>query len=242
MKIFSQDKQVDLALARAIGHTEPYTVEELVRISQLIIHNARNISVLANCTQLVSLVLVGCEIDDLEPIKDLRRLTTLEVKYSSLHDIEALRDLEQIMILFLPCNRIETITALLGLSQLSMLSLVGNPLSPHSYYEVLPRIPMALPEPFFPGEKEFSAEEEWQLTLELQQRGMPACYYRRDGQYYLCIPGLSITSQPETGHARLNPGQLRAELAKPDPDLLTIYRTYQPHLSADRTPKPPSAS
>lgn len=242
MKISSQDKQVDLALARAIGHTEPYTVEELESISQLIIHNSHDISVLAKCTQLVSLTLVGCEIGDLEPLKDLSKLITLEVKFSSLRNIESLRGMGQILILNLSCNRIEDITPLLELSQLSMLSLVGNPLSPRSYYEVLPRIPMGLPEPFLPGEKEFSAEEEWQLTLELQRRGMPACYYRRDDQYYLCIPGLSYTSQPETGHARVSPEQLRAELAEPDADLLTIYRKYQPQLPAAVSPKPPSAS
>ena len=228
MTLHPLEENVATALAKAIGHEPGFEDRELAGVKHLVVRHAYSIDDIAYCENLETLSLVGCEIHDLEPIRSLSRLIVLSVEYSALRELGAVTGMTQVLDLNLKCNDIEDITPLLSLPRLTALSLVGNPLSPHSYHELLPKIPLAVEPPYLPGEMEYSDEEVWRLTTELRRRNMPACYYRTDDQYYLCIPGLRYTPRPEIGHARLDPDQLRSELADPNAELMSIYRKYQP--------------
>jgi hypothetical protein len=226
MSIQIKDEHLERGLSKAIGHSAPFSTDELKSIKKLRIKHAHDLAPLAECLNLKNLTLVGCEIENLDALKGFTQLDILRVEYSTLTDISALGTIKSLMTVQLDCNNVENITPLLELPRLSYISLVGNPLSSESYHDIIPKLPGAS------LDKKYSGKQEWELTLELRQRGMQACYYRENLDYYLCVPGLEVTEFPEAGHALIKPDALRAELANPDADLRTIYQKYQPQLGS----------
>ncbi|MFD9869132.1 hypothetical protein ACFXI8_26790 [Streptomyces niveus] len=223
------DSSVRTSLARALDHDEPFTDEELTKVTGLHIRHSRRLSRLGECTGLEILTLVGCDPVDLE-VSGLRSLRSLTIRDSGLESVAGISSLPLVSF-YAPRNFITDLSPLMDAPRLMNLDVTGNPLSEHSYRATLPRLARQ-------GCRiTASAELEWKLTRHLHAKGIPVSCYRKDGTYRLCRPGLRLTNAPEYAHPAIQEGEVRILL---DGDPGRVHRHFEDGGSVAEQVQPPS--
>ncbi|MEW2065925.1 hypothetical protein [Streptomyces sp. NPDC007346] len=209
------DPALRKSLERAVGHDEPFTDEECKNVTDLHVRHARSLYGLRKFGGLEVLTLVACDPVDLSQAAGLKMLSSLNVRDSGLRSVADIPGLPLISC-YAPRNFITDITPLMGASRLSNLDLTGNPLSEHSYRELVPRLAEE-------GCRVLVSDElEWKLTHHLHKQGVPVSCYRKREDYRLCRPGLEITDSPEYAHPVIQRSDVTSLLSG-DPHRVHIY-------------------
>ena len=99
--------------------------------------NIINIEFLKNLPNLKSLDLKNCTIDDVNSLKSLNNLVTLTIENCNLDDISFVQDLTQLKTLRLPHNNIEDISFIQGLTQLDYIDVAHNKIEDISVFNIL---------------------------------------------------------------------------------------------------------
>ncbi|WP_405824361.1 hypothetical protein OG705_29540 [Streptomyces sp. NBC_00838] len=185
-------------------------------VTALHIRRSRKLSGLGDCTGLEILTLVGCDPVDLGQISGLPALRSLTIRDSGM-TFAGISSLP-LLSFYAPRNFVTDLSPLMNARRLANLDVTGNPLSEHSYREVIPRLVGR-------GCRVIaSAELEWALTRRLHARGIPVSCYRKDGAYRLCRPGLGLTNAPEYAHPVIREGDIRILL---DEDPYRVHRHFE---------------
>lgn len=213
------DPAVHEALQRAIRHAPPFTDEELAAVTVLNVEHARDISAIAACRNINLLILIGCEVPDLDPLRDLAALESVQMEMSTLRDVTALAGAPSLIGLSLAKNMLVDLSPLLDCPKLVRLDVTGNPLSDVSYRDVLEELRRRR------CLITASDEREWRLTRRLHEEGYPASFYRGLHGPMLCALGLSVTPLPEYGHVPMEPDELQRRL---DAGTLDLQRLFAP--------------
>ncbi|WP_424862905.1 hypothetical protein [Streptomyces sp. MMS24-I29] len=186
------DEHVALAISNETKCQPPFSSGVLDSVKYLHVSYARSLEGLQSCPNLEILQLIGCEIDSLDPIRNLGALFTLNVRLSSLADLTGVVRLPELTRINAELNRIEDLEPLLSLpgESLSYLKVNGNPLSDDSYRRVVPELKKRVRRVFV------SDEAHWLVGLELRRRGLPYAVYKAHDGTRLCRPGLEPTGLP----------------------------------------------
>ncbi|SCF03114.1 hypothetical protein GA0074695_2985 [Micromonospora viridifaciens] len=204
------DPAVAEALERAVGHGPPLTDAEWEQVTELHIAHARSLDGIARCRSLEMLILNGCDPVETGMLADLTGLAALVVNNSGLASLEGVEGLPLLQV-DVSRNLVEDLSPLLKLSDVQNINVDGNPLSVESYERVIPELRRR-------GARVTCSERrEWQLTLRLQEAGLPFCCYRKAGKVRLNSPGLRHTEVPEFGHPVVTENELERLLAE-NPD------------------------
>jgi hypothetical protein len=210
-----QDPALHKSLVRAIGHGEPFTMEEYDSITDLHIRGARNLSGWEECRNIEVLILVGCDPVELNETEGLRALDTLTIRDSGLRSVTQIATLP-LFSCYVPRNLIADISPLMGAPRLKNLDVTGNPLSEHSYRKLAPGL-------IERGCRVLMSDElEWKLTHHLHAQGVPVSCYKKNAEYRLCRPGLGLTDSPEYAHPLVQESDVKALLSG-DPERVLRY-------------------
>lgn len=211
------DPAVAEALESAAGHGLPFEDTVWRNIEELTIQHARHLTGIEKCTALTMLIVLGCDVVDIETISRLSSLETLVVTDSGLKTLAGMSDLPLLQF-DISRNLVTDLTPLLDLRNVENLDTVGNPLTVESYEEVLPELR---------GRGMYitsSARSEWELTVRMQEAGLPFICYRTQGVLRLASPGFSLTERPNYGHSAVTEDELRGAL---DEDPQRVYRLFE---------------
>ncbi|MEV6639229.1 hypothetical protein [Amycolatopsis sp. NPDC051371] len=210
------DPAVAKALESAIGHGPPLEDAEWRKLKELTIHHARDLTGIERCAELTMLFVLGCDAVDIKTISRLTSLKSLVVTDSGLTSLDGMGDLS-LMQFDISQNLVTDLTPLLSLRNVQNLDTIGNPLTVESYDEVLPELR---------GRGMYitsSDRSEWELTLRMQEAGLPFICYRADNILRLASPGFRLTKLPDYGHSAVTEDELRKAL---DEDPQRVYRLF----------------
>ncbi|RST19520.1 hypothetical protein EF908_31990 [Streptomyces sp. WAC04770] len=211
----SLDPALRKSLERAVGHYEPFTDEELNTVTDLHIRHSRSLSGIGKCGSLEVLTIVACDPVDFSELANLTSLRSLTVRDSGLRSIADVSALS-LLSCYAPRNFITDITPLVNVSGIRNLDVTGNPLSEHSYRDLVPRL-------IEQGCRVLVSDElEWKLTHHLHAQGVAVSCYRKNKDYRLCRPGLGLTDAPEFAHPVIQESDV-ASLLTGDPHKAHTY-------------------
>ncbi|MFD4218642.1 leucine-rich repeat domain-containing protein [Streptomyces griseus] len=206
------DPAVAKAIERKLGHVPKRGSSALHELTTLTVSRAYGIDGIECCERLEIFILAGCEIQSVPEVQSLRQLRTFAVADSALENVEGLAGLH-VDTVHLERNRVADISPLLDCPDLIDVELAGNPLSLHSYKQVIPELTKRGCRVATPGDREH------QLMLMLNEQNLPFSYYKSRDGYRLCRPGLSFTGSPEVNHPVVEPDELERML-RTDPALV----------------------
>jgi len=209
---------VETALARKVGHPQPFSDDELADVESLFVKNTDDLGGLTRLPALRVLIVRGYGRTDLTQVTGLPDLSSLTAEFSAVVDVSVLPQLAT-NTLVLSCNAIEDLRPALQLRQADLdIDVRGNPLSELSYRQVVP----ALRER---GAKvEVSEERVWLLTRRLYSLGIPFDYYLAPDGNRLCRPGLAFTPHPTWAHPKIDPDDLERLL---NTDLESVHALFE---------------
>lgn len=211
------DPAVVKALESAVGHGLPLTDAEWLQIKELTVHHARDLTGIERCAELTSLFVLGCDAVDIRTFSRLTSLESLVVNDSGLTSLDGMDDLSLIQF-DISQNLVTDLTPLLELRNVRNLDTIGNPLTVESYDEVLPELRSR-------GMYITASERsEWELTLRMQEAGLPFICYRADDVLRLASPGFRLTELPDYGHSAVTEDELRRAL---DEDPQQVYQLFE---------------
>lgn len=213
----SFDPAVAKALESAAGHVLPFEDSEWPEIRKLMVRNAHDLSGIERCTGLTRLFVLGCDPVDIGFVSQFTSLSSLHVTNSGLTSLEGMNDLPLILC-NLANNLITDLTPLLDLQGITSLDIIGNPLTPESYEEVLPKLRSR------GTYVTWSERSEWELTVRLQEAGLPFICHRTQNVLRLGSPGFRHVKVPEAGHPAVTENELRAAL---DEDPQRVYQLFE---------------
>ncbi|MFH9198945.1 hypothetical protein ACH4KO_16955 [Streptomyces anulatus] len=196
------DPRIAKAVTKRVGHAAPWTDSELEGVTNLHISHARDISGLLRCPKLRILLLIGCDPVEMGSLTSLSSMVSLTVEDSGLHSLEGVQELP-LFTLEISFNFLTNLAPAARVKPLKRINVTGNPLSPDSFYQVIPELRSR-------GiDVTSSGEEEWRITRMLHEAGLPYCYYRDDqGKFRISRPGLALTDRPEVNHPVIAPERL----------------------------------
>lgn len=232
-----EDPALQKALERRLGHPAPFTEEELGGVVDLHVWHARSLFGLDRCSDLQLLIAIGCDAAiDLAHLVRLENLKCLIVRDSGLNTLDALNGNSWTTPLsfYTPRNCITDATPLTRIPQLQNADLTGNPLSEHSYRNVVP----ALRER---GTRVLtSGELEWKVTRQLHEQGIPVSCYKKKGAstFTLCRPGPELTDSPEYGHVSLQQKEVESLLTGNPEGVLRFFPEEVEPRSGSARPGP----
>jgi hypothetical protein len=189
------DRALADAFKEALGHPAPFADDECRHlVGPLRIQHAQDLSELRHCPNLRRLELFGCDITDLDFLVGLQQLTTLKVTASTLAEINRLADCPTIEHLELNFTFVEDMRPLLALPRLKSGTLLGNPWSEESFYQLRPQL---LQEDSGQGPLlEFSTRQDWQFGRKLYDYGVPFTFSGLDGTRRVMVrPGIPVYTQ-----------------------------------------------
>lgn len=211
------DPAVAKALESAVGHGPPLKDAEWRKIKELTIHHARDLTGIERCAGLTFLLVLGCDAVDIKTISRLTSLESLVINDSGLTSLDGMGDLSLIQF-DISRNLVTDLTPLLDLRNVKNLDTIGNPLTVESYDEVLPELRSR-------GMYITASERtEWELTLRMQEAGLPFICYREHDVLRLASPGFHLTKLPDYGHSAVTEGELRKAL---DEDPQRVYQLFE---------------
>jgi Leucine-rich repeat (LRR) protein len=198
------DPAVAEAITRETGLSHPLPAETLEEINYLHVSYSRSLVSLSELRGLEILQLIGCDPVDLTQLGTLPEIVTIVAKFSNLESLSGIEKFPSLTRLTIEMNQIRDLDPLLQCPKLRHLAVQGNPLSETSYREIVPQL----------QEKgirvSFSDEPDWRMTIELQRRGFPYCFYKAHDGTRICRPGLALTDLPDLSHPIVS----RKELTK----------------------------
>lgn len=166
---------------------------------------------------------VAC-VDDYSPLRNLKHLTRVNFEVTNFSDTSVLTGLENLEYCMLPWNFIEDLEPFLSLPNLKSLTVWGNPLTPESYYEVLPEL----------GERvsvSYDDEETWKLQRQMWEAGHRAIYGLKTKspikRRHLIVPQLCCRLR-EKVRIEITPEKLREELSREDANIEEIADRLRP--------------
>jgi Leucine-rich repeat (LRR) protein len=214
------DPIIEHAIQLQLQRDPPFTDDDLATVEVLGVLHATDISDLRRLTGLEVLRLEGYGGQDLRPLAGLP-IGTLAVEFSAVSDLAVVAELPGLSRLIASNNAITDIDVLTADDRrFRKLDLTGNPLSDHSYYDVIPELRGRT------SELRVSGEREWRLTRRLHASGLPFDYYRDDEGHWLCRPGLDHTDYPDSDHLEIAPDELEAILDRDPADIPGLFATY----------------
>ncbi|MFE7485017.1 hypothetical protein [Streptomyces sp. NPDC057552] len=222
------DPALRTALERHLKHPAPYSEKELSNVEDLHVRHARSLFGLDRCSNLQLLIAVGCDAAiDLADVIEIESLSSLVVRDSGLDTLDALADRrwKTTLSCYTPRNCITDAAPLTRIPRLQNADLTGNPLSEHSYRNVVP----ALREQ---GTRVLvSGELEWKVTRHLHEQGIPvSCYKKKNASAFtLCLPGLSLTDFPDYGHVEVQEKEVQSLLTG-NPEI--VFRFFPEECAA----------
>ncbi|MFJ6809093.1 hypothetical protein ACIQRK_24205 [Streptomyces anulatus] len=217
-----EDPALQKALERHLKHPPPFSRDELGSVEDLHVRHARSLFGLNRCSNLQLLIAVGCDASiDLSDVIRLERLACLIVRDSGVQNLDALDDWSWTTTLsvYTPRNCITDATPLTRIPRLQDADLTGNPLSEHSYRNVVPALRGR-------GTRVLvSGELEWKVTRHLHEQGIPVSCYKKRGAsaFTLCRPGLELTDSPEYGHVEVREKEVESLLAGRPEDVFRFF-------------------
>ncbi|GAA2254256.1 hypothetical protein GCM10010232_49080 [Streptomyces amakusaensis] len=170
------------------------------------------------------LIITGCDPVSVEQFSMLEGLRTLTLEDSGFSDLSGIESLPLLSVSF-PRNCVKDLRSLLGIPHLLQVDVTGNPLSDHSFHQIIPALRES-------GCRVTASEElEWKLTVRLHSAGVRiSCYRDPQGQgYKLFRPGLGLTDAPQYAHPLVSAGDIRALLTG-DPSAAHRYFDGEPRL------------
>jgi hypothetical protein len=211
------DPAVAEALEFAVGHAPPFTDTEWRKFKELTVQHARDLNGIERCTDLTSLLVLGCDTVDIRTISRLTSLESLVVTDSGLTSLAGMGNLSLIQF-NISRTLVTDLTPLLDLRNVRNLDTVGNPLTVESYDGVLPELRSR-------GMYITSSERrEWELTLRMQEACLPFICYRKHGVLRLASPGFRLTEFPNMGHSAVTEDELEKAL---DEDPQHVHRLWE---------------
>ncbi|MGW3395022.1 hypothetical protein [Streptomyces hydrogenans] len=187
-------------------------------IKELHVRFASSLSGLDDFAELEVLILSGCDFPSLSEIPTLRRLVSLTVSDSSLRDVDGIERFPELLVLDIQRNHVVDLDSLTE-SGVRNLAVDGNPLSRHSYEQVLPQLEER------GCRVSRSGDREWRVSARMHEVGAPFVCYERGGSYFLCSPGLSVTEQPARDHPKVDPDELEGILDMDPGELMSLFRS-----------------
>ncbi len=217
------DGAIERAIHRKLRRPEIYDPHELACIGSLWIEFAKTLKGIEYVPNIEVLrIFDGC-VDDFGVVVRLSSLEVLAVTRSTLASLDELASANTLVDCQFQCNLITELSPLERLPNLGFLYVQGNPLSPESYHEVIPKLQER-------GVRvKYSNEEEWALCRELWERDPRATYGVASGtsEQQLIVPEVSCArGQPFC--ASISPEDLRRELDNPDFDAVEVVERYMP--------------
>jgi Leucine-rich repeat (LRR) protein len=231
-------------LTQKIGHLPPFTRDEIGDVDRISLtrppQRPQNLNDLQALLHVSSLDITETDILDISAVKMMPNLRHFYATKTAVSDITPLGSCKDLRAVDLFNSPVKEIDVLLTLPRLTSVNLFGTALSERAFFEVLPKLRALLWERVYsPGEDEAErerhflnnfevpGEEEWRLTLALQERGVPACYTTRVGNLRLreggevsCF-GLRYLAWPDDDKSppvriEISTQALREMLASPD--------------------------
>ncbi|MEH2168451.1 MAG: hypothetical protein V7K41_17710 [Nostoc sp.] len=222
----SNDLGLKVALENALSHPAPFDLEECQKLNvPLRICCASDLSLLQHCPNLHHLEIHACDVENLDILTDLEKLRTLKVTCSTVENIQSLVNLRGIENLDLSFTFIQDLSPLMGLPNLRRGTLLGNPWNAKSYNELRPKL---LTTPVKKWQKppviEFSRQDDWELTRQLWDKELRACFGRiDDSRSLLVIPGIGNRQNSECDYLEIYAIILREALEDSDFTLESLF-------------------
>lgn len=225
----TNDLGLKVAFEKALDRPAPFSIEECRELNvPLRICCASDLSLLQHCTNLDHLEIHACDVENLDVLTDLEKLKTLKVTCSTVEDIQSLTNCRAIENLDLSFTFIQDLSPLMELPNLRRGTLLGNPWNANSYNELRPKL---LATPIEKWQKppiiEFSRQDDWELTRQLWDRGLRACFGRiDDSRSLLVIPGIGHRQNSECDYLEIYAIILREALEDSDCTLESLFEDY----------------
>lgn len=222
----NMDPGCETALTQALGHSAPFSKDELAGLSSLTVLHAKDISALSKCTGLRRLRLVACELEDLMPLDPLTELEHLEVMATRLQSFlgpptEA--KLERIDLLY---TSLTDASDVLGIYTWKRGALVGNPWSETSYGALRNELRKAT---MF---AELASEYDWEQSRRLWERGEASCGHFGAGNGFAIKPGLPTFTPGPFDALKLTTSGVDSALDKADFSLVKLFTDYASRVCA----------
>jgi hypothetical protein len=219
------DPAIVEALTRVLGHGPPFSVKESREFDGVLtISGARDLSVLGHFPALTGLDLFGSDLTALDALTSMRDLRSLRVVACPIADLDPLRGLSLLETLELNFTFVEDVAPILELPALHRVRLMGNPLT-QSSYDLANAV---LKGPAKPGRRRFAYQitvaQQWKLGRMMREQHIDLCFSSVD-------PWVQMLVKPGTGWERshwssiggllpiINGGEASVE------SLLAAYRT-----------------
>ena len=222
----TNDLGLKAAFEKALNHPAPFSIEECRELNvPLKVSCASDLSLLQHCTNLDHLEIHACDVENLDVLTDLEKLKTLKVTCSTVEDIQSLTNCRAIENLDLSFTFVQDLSPLMGLPNLRRGTLLGNPWNSNSYNELRHELLATAVEKWQkPPIIEFSPQDDWELTCQLWDRGLRACFGRIDNSRSLfVIPGIGHRQNSECDYREIYAIILREALEDSDFNLESLF-------------------
>lgn len=209
------DTGLKRALAEALGHSAPFTAKECRPLTgPLAIKHARDLSELSHCPDLEHLEIFASDVESLSVLEHLQKLATLKVNCCPVREIASLAHCHQLTHLELNFTFVEDLSPLMALPGLRRGRLLGNPWLAVSFYELRPRLLQTPTERWGQAPVlEFSRQAEWQLTRQMWDQGIKACFSTVDGTRPVLVrPGIASVTKADCDFIAVRPEFVRLKL------------------------------
>ena len=188
------DPGVRQAMADALGHPAPFPADELAALTELRVHGASDLAELRHCPGLGFLELAGCDIRTLAAVPVLDRLSRLHVLGCPLEDADPLAGHPALEDLRLDFCFLRDLTPLTTIGTLRHGRFIGTPLAPDSWEGVRPRWQRTRTAPDDRARLlEFGPRSAWEVTRLMWEHGVRLGFALLDGaRPALVRPGIAV--------------------------------------------------
>src|SRR5215213_1508345 len=235
MEVITGDTNINAALQAALGHPPPFTADECRDLQgPLALRHTSDISILKHCPNLRRLEIFASDIETLDDLSGLESLETLRISCSTVQSIAALKHCHALETVELVLNLVEDASPLMGLPRLKSGSLAGNPWTPESYHEIIPKL---LSTPSEAGTRppllDFSNEADWQLTRSLYEHGFRASFAHIDTRPVLVKPGPPSIPNADCDFIELPASIIRMDMKRPGFTVDALFKEFIGERGAD---------
>src|SRR5215468_333321 len=187
------DPGVRLAIERAAGHPAPFAAGELAAITELRVRGAREISELRHCPGLHDLELVACDVQTLAAVPALDRLSRLDVLGCPIEDADPLAGHPALEDLKLDFCFLRDLGPLTTIAALRRGRFIGNPLDPASWDDIRPRwLHTRAARTDRMRLLEFGPRSAWEVTRMMWEHRVRLCFALLDGVHPTLVrPGIA---------------------------------------------------
>ncbi len=174
------------------------------RFTDLVVSHARGLDGVEQFSGLRTLSLIGCDIPDYGPLRQLDRLEVLVVEFANLADLAWATGLP-LTVVVLRGTHVTDAAPLCAIDSLQSVELRGTPLRPGSRADLAATLG---------GRSALTLDDEeaWLLCCDIHRAGVPAAVYRSARGLRAAWTGLAMTAVPEADHPVVTPAEVAASL------------------------------